>query len=320
MTISGIGGRPAAVQQLLDMRSQLDDLQRQLGTGKRSATYAGQGGLVSGLGVALRTQLANIDGYGQTTTTVAVRLQLAQNALTGMTNVATNVKTSLIQPGIVGSNGQTTTQLQARDQLDQLLNLLNTKADGRSLFSGRATDQRAVVPTDTLLNGDGVRAGLKQVIDERRQADLGASGLGRLVLGSPSSGAVSIAEDAVGSPFGFKIASITSDIAGATVSAPAGSPPAAGIDFSAATPQPGQSVSLTLNLPDGTTTTVKLTATNASPPGAGEFTIGADAATTAANLQSSLTSALTGEAKTSLLAASAMTAGNDFFNLDATHV
>ena len=47
-------------------------------------------------------------------------------------------------------------------------------ADGRYLFSGRAVDQPPVDTTDHILNGDGAKAGLKQVIDERKQADLGA--------------------------------------------------------------------------------------------------------------------------------------------------
>jgi enoyl-CoA hydratase/carnithine racemase len=36
---------------------------------------------------------------------------------------------------------------------------------------------------------------LKQLIAERNQADLGASGLGRLVLSSPTPTSVSVAED-----------------------------------------------------------------------------------------------------------------------------
>ena len=63
--------------------------------------------------------------------------------------------------------------------------MLNTAADGRYLFSGRTVDQEPVASTDQILNGNGAQAGLKQVIDERKQADLGASGLGRLIVGAP---------------------------------------------------------------------------------------------------------------------------------------
>ena len=44
MAVAGIGGASAlSLQAIADMRSQLDDLQRQLGTGKKSDSYAGLG-------------------------------------------------------------------------------------------------------------------------------------------------------------------------------------------------------------------------------------------------------------------------------------
>ena len=62
MTITGIGPRSAfALQSLADMRGQLDDLQRQLGTGQKSVTYAGIG-LERGLAVGLRARLSAL-GY-----------------------------------------------------------------------------------------------------------------------------------------------------------------------------------------------------------------------------------------------------------------
>jgi flagellin-like hook-associated protein FlgL len=125
---------------------------------------------------------------------------------------------------------------------------------------------------------------------------------------------VAVAEDSI-SPFGFKLASITSNAAGATVSAPSGSPPSMGIDFSAA-PNPGETVTLRFNLPDGTSENLTLTATTNSPPGANQFTIGADGATTAANFQTALTGAIGKLAGTALTAASAVAASNDFFSAD----
>jgi flagellar hook-associated protein 3 FlgL len=62
---------------------------------------------------------------------------------------------------------------------------------------------------------------------------------------------------------------------------------------------------------------VVLTATTANPPGPNQFTIGANAAATAANLQSALTSSVAKLADTSLVAASAIAAANNFFDTDA---
>ena len=81
MSISGIGTRSAlAVQSLVEMRRQLDDLQRQLGTGKKADTYAGIG-LDRGLAVGLRNRVSALDGYDSTISNVDVRIDLAQNAL-----------------------------------------------------------------------------------------------------------------------------------------------------------------------------------------------------------------------------------------------
>jgi flagellin-like hook-associated protein FlgL len=319
MSVSGIGGRTqATVQRLVDMRQQLDDLQRQLATGKKSTTYAGLG-LDSGLGIALRSQLSGLSGFDQTMTTIGVRLDLAQTALTRMVAIGNEAQTALNQDGTLGASGQSVPQSNARSELDELLDLLNSEVDGRYLFSGRDVDKPAVASTAQILDGDGTRAGLKQVIAERRAADLGAAGRGRLDSAA-AGGTVTLSEDVAGSPFGFKLASASTDIAGATISGPSGSPPAVTLDLGAATVQPGQSVTFALTLPDGSTETLRLTATDSAPPAAGAFTIGADPTATAANLNVALGDGLAALAGTKLVAASAMAAAGDFFNLDATHV
>ncbi|HET9904779.1 MAG TPA: flagellar biosynthesis protein FlgL [Xanthobacteraceae bacterium] len=319
MVVSALGGRTqATVQQLVEMRRQLDDLQRQLATGRKASNYADLGA-ASGLTIALRSQLATLSGFDQTMQTVGIRLELAQTALTRIGEIGSATKASLLQDFTIGSDGQAQAQRNARSRLDELLDLLNTQVDGRYLFSGRTVDGPAVASGAEIIEGDGARAGLRQVIDERRQADLGADGLGRLVLDAVGN-TVSLAEDAAASPFGFKLAAASTDIAGATVAGPAGTPPSLSIDFGAATPQPGQTVTLTLSLPDGTTETLRLTATASTSPAAGEFAIGASAGATAANFRAALDTSLHALAGTRLVAASAMAAGAEFFALDATQV
>ena len=107
----------------------------------------------------------------------------------------------------------------ALSNLDEILGLLNTQAGDRYLFSGRAADQPAVESLDHIMNGDGARAGLKQVIAERNQADLGASGLGRLLISAPTVTSVRRREDVV-SPFGLKLAGVNSTLGNATVTGP----------------------------------------------------------------------------------------------------
>jgi flagellin-like hook-associated protein FlgL len=164
------------------------------------------------------------------------------------------------------------------------------------------------------MNGNGAQAGLKQVITERNQADLGADGLGRLVIPSASGSTVSVSEDSASSPFGLKLSSVSSSLTGATVTGPTGSPASISLALGATNPNNGDSVSFTFSLPDGTTQTLQLQATTSTTPGANQFTIGVTPAATAANLQAALTAGVSQIGATSLTAASTMAASNDFFD------
>jgi flagellar hook-associated protein 3 FlgL len=206
----------------------------------------------------------------------------------------------------------------ARTSLDELLSLLNTQAGDRYLFSGRATDTPAVETMDHILNGNGAQAGLKQLISERNQADLGASGLGRLTISAPTATSISVDEDAV-SPFGFKLASISSNLTNGVVGGPAGAPPSVSIDLTGGNPNDGDTVTLNFTLPDGTSEKLTLTATATPSPGANQFAIGATPAATTANLQAALTAGIGKLAGISLAAASAVAAANDFFSADANN-
>ncbi len=307
--IKGVGSQTALmVQPLFDMRRQLDDLQRQLGTGKKADTYAGLG-LDRGLTVGLRTQLSSMDGYDDTIANVGLRANLAQSSLTRMAAIGRDVKSAAFKAstGGVGVSHET-----AYAALGEIVGLLNVQAGDRYLFSGQATDKPSVASLDEMLNGDGVRAGLKQLISERNQADLGASGLGRLVISNPAPGTVAMAEDAVGSAFGFKLAGVNSSLTGATATGPAGAPASVSVALGA-NPVAGETVQFRFDLPDGSHEIIALTATASATPGKNEFSIGATANATAVNLQGALTTAVTELADTALTAASAIAASDNFF-------
>jgi flagellar hook-associated protein 3 FlgL len=317
MSVSSIGAQSALImQQLVQMRSQFDDLQRQLGTGQKSATYAGLG-INRGVTVSLNSQLSAISGYDNTIDNVMARINLMNTALGNMIDITTTVKSAMVQAnGVSNGSGALVAQQTGQSSLDQLLALLNAQAGDRYLFSGRATNTPAVETLDHIMNGDGARAGLKQLIFERNQADLGIDGLGRLTIGG-SGNSVQVDEQATS--FGLKLASITSTVTGATVSGPTGSPASESIDFSAAVPNPGETATLRFNLPDGTSENLTLTATTDSPPGSNEFTIGTTPGQTASNFQTALNTAVGKLAGTSLTAASAIAASSDFFNADANN-
>ena len=319
MGVTGIStGTTLTLQSALDMRDRLNDLQRQLGTGKLSTSYAGLG-LDRGLTIGLRSQLNSISGYQETITQVGVRLELMQTALSQVSSIAQQVK-GLVLGSEFKLNGDTQTlgQKTSAGMLELLVASLDTNADGRYLFSGRTVDQVPVETTDHILNGDGLKAGLKQIIDERKQADLGASGLGRLVISGPGPTQTTLTEDAV-SPFGFKLVGAVSTVPGVVVTGPVGAPAALTVDLAGPNPSVGETVRFTFTLPDGTSRDLTLTATASTSPKPGEFTIGATPTLTATNLQAALTLSLGTLANTELVAASAVAAGNDFFNTDASN-
>ena len=158
-----------------------------------------------------------------------VRLSLGQTALGRISDIADSMKGAAFQSTSTGDSGSATSQMTASNNLDEVLGLLNSQAGDRYLFSGRAADQPAVDSLDHIMNGDGARAGLKQVIAERNQADLGSNGLGRLAVSAPTVTSVAVAEDAAGSPFGLKLAGVISTLGNATVYGPTGVPPAVSV-------------------------------------------------------------------------------------------
>jgi flagellar hook-associated protein 3 FlgL len=525
MSISSIQNGYFQSQLIDGMQTQLTQLQTELGTGEVSQNYAGIGD-DRGLAIALQSQLSSITNYGNVISTVGTRLTTAQAALSAI-DAATNQVAGAFpnSPFTLNQNGQTADQTTATGELGQVIDALNTQVGGTYLFSGTASTTPSVTSMNDILNGNGSQAGLDQVISERAQADLGANGLGRLVIPAPGNspatveasgaalapdaiasltgadisslsatggtlvingqsitinpgddatailgdingaaattgvsawldsghhlvlqsanaatginigggssasalsdlglsvgmtnpvnlvtqGAVtapqtltiavganpaltvtfgtgagqvstlagleaalsgppglaggtasvdpatgnlsvtalngsdsitlggtanlaafgvavgttppstgtqaSLSEDVAGSVFGMKIAGVSSSLTGATVTGPSGSPAGVSVDL-ATNPNPGDSLTYTFNLPDGTTQQLTLTATTSSSPGADQFTIGSTPAATASNLQAALTTGVKTIAATSLTAASAVEAANDFFQDD----
>ena len=313
MAINSIGSSTSLLgQSVLNIKNQLNTLQVQLATGEKSTTYSGMG-TGEGFAIAARAQLSNITGYQSTITNVGTTISAANTALQALSSTSSNVETAANSGSqTLNSNGQTAGQVTAISQLSSMLSILNTQGGNGYIFSGAATNTPSVATADAILNGNGAQAGLTQIISERQQADLGTTGLGRLTVSAPTTTSVSLAQDS--SPFGIKLGAVSSTLTGATVTGPAGSPAAISVDLGATNPNPGDQLNITLNMPDGTTQSIKLTATTTSPPPTGSFTIGATPAATAANLQTALTTSITTVANTSLVAASAMEASSNFFD------
>jgi flagellar hook-associated protein 3 FlgL len=334
MAINSIGFNNSLFgQAVLNLNSQLTNLSTQLATGEKSTTYSGMGS-GEGFAIAARQQLSNISAFTTTITNVNTSINAANTALQSLSAISTTVQSDAAStPQDINSTGQTIGQQNALTELSSMVGILNTQAGDRFLFSGSAINTPAVADANSILNGSGTQAGLKQVIAERAVAD-GTTGLGRLTISTPTTTGTapatttsfSVAEDAAGSPFGLKLSSVTSSLTGATVTGPSGSPAAVSFSFGSTNPNPGDAVTLNFNLPDGTTSSVTLTASSTTPAPANTFAIATlpggapDPATTAANLNAALNTAIGKVANTDLVAASAVAAGNDFFDPSSSAV
>ena len=146
---------------------------------------------------------------------------------------------------------------------------------------------------DVIMNGDGTRAGLKQLIDERRQADR------RRQRARPAA--------CFGAHPPHRSVSTRMPSRRSASSWPAPRPRSdrrdrdrpgrlAGLADRRSrrnqSESPARPIRFTFTLPDGTSQDLTLTATTSAPPGPNQFSIGGSSAVTAANLQAALTPAL----------------------------
>ena len=164
---SAVNRRPQ-IQALVDLRAKLDDLQRQLSTGKKAVDLCRARRRSRRDG---RPALAIVGESAATTPppTMCRRASISRRPRSAACRIISNsVKTAMMQGSYgTGAIGYNTAQTTAQFSLDEMLSLLNTRAGDHYLFSGRATDQPAVESYDHILNGDGTKAGLKQIISER---------------------------------------------------------------------------------------------------------------------------------------------------------
>ncbi|MBR1129646.1 flagellar protein [Bradyrhizobium iriomotense] len=316
MSISSINYSSSVLgAQIRNINQQLTDLSTQLSTGKLSQNYSGMG-TNEGFAIASRAQLSNIAAYTDTITNVNVNINLANTALQSLTTIRNTVQTgSASTAQDLNVNGQTVAQNTAAAQFGSMVGVLNTQSGNRYLFSGTAVNTQSVANAGDIINGTTTQAGFKTVMAERQAADLGANGMGRLVQTQPTPSSVRVSEDVAGSPFGLKIKAVSSTLTGATVTGPSGSPVSFSVDLNGTNPNNGDKLSIQFTLPDGTTEQIDLTASTATPTPAGSFAI--DTTTpgnTATNLDTALNTAIKKLANTSLVAASAVTAGDNFFN------
>lgn len=299
------------IKNITAMKERYDKLQTQLATGDKASTLAEMGS-DRYFDLALRQRMARMEGYQQSISTVNLRLEVLDTVMSRLDTIEADARAAAISGGggTSGLNFQTTPTL-AASRFDEVMTLLNTDVAGRYMFGGNRTDSKPVGTPSDLMNGVGARVGFKQVASERKLADLGADHLGRLDIGALAD-TVTLGEEST--VFGMKLSGITTTSSEIDVTPPAGGPPPS-LTVQVGTPLPtaGDKVQISFTMPDGTEEQLTLVATTGTP-GDGEFQIGADADSSAANFQTSLTASVKHLAETKLVSASAYAAAENFFN------
>jgi flagellar hook-associated protein 3 FlgL len=308
------------VQQLLSLRRELDDLQLQLGTGRKANTYAGLGALRQS-SLDARAKLSSFDGFKQTIDQLDVRVSVMQAALTRFMDMTTEQRGANLDTVLVTvDERQSTAQKGARQRFEEAISLLNQEVDGRRLFSGRATDVPATRSPVEIMEGSGSRMGLRGVIEERVRADRGVPlvegpasyAMGRLAVSAPGAAPVTIT-DGGPMPFGFDITGLTSFMGNLAVTDDGASP--RNVSFQATgQPRLGETMELRLALPTGRDISVRLTA-SLEVKKTGDFQIGATPAATTENMRTALLGAIDKATNTELRADSTLFASDRFFDV-----
>lgn len=319
MTITSYGSgayRSARTDTYVSSRTQLDGLQRQLTTQKRSETFSGLG-IDRRISLDLNAKISSIDSWLSGIQLANVNLKLMSGAVEIFAKLTSETVTDTRSNSYVpSSTGLSAPQIMAEEKFKQTLDLLNTNVNGRYLFSGRTSDVEPVAGFQDIFYGDGAgRDGLETLIKERQLAD-GADGQGRLTTAVAGTTAT-VTREAVNAAYGFQLATppATTNSAALVINPVVGPPAGFSVNV-VGPPLAGETLRFKLGLPDGTTQDVTLTAraTGMTGDDATSFEIGADPAATAAAIGTSIAAALSKGAQTELRAASAVYTANDFFS------
>ncbi|MHC0051986.1 flagellin [Actibacterium sp. D379-3] len=133
------------------LKTQLDTLVQEIATGQT----ADQGARLSGDFMplsAIERSLTALDAYKTTTAEAALMTQAMQVSLDNLAGAADQVTPALLLAG--GAPEATllaTTGADALGKLEQAVAALNGAVTGRALFSGAATDTRALAPADVMM-------------------------------------------------------------------------------------------------------------------------------------------------------------------------
>ena len=136
--ISSLAASTSLLQQIFRTRSELFDLETQVGSGKGSQDYKGIGTDTQRL-INLENTRSQLQQYIKNNEQMDLRLNIAATAVEGLNDVVRDFRNVMLDFETSDKKDQTTVkdiQDNAFRSLQSLQSLLNTEVDGRFLFSG----------------------------------------------------------------------------------------------------------------------------------------------------------------------------------------
>src|SRR5438445_526854 len=182
MAVNSIGNSNFLLaQSIQDLKGQLDTLQTQLSTGKKSTVYSGMG-INEGFAIFARAQLSNLSAFTTTMTNINTTIDTTSTALQSFGDIATQVKSAAGSGGaIVTGTGQTVGQQTALLQLKTMLEMLNTQAgttEDTQLPVSTATPPpsgSAAIGTTSTATAANLKAALKTAVGTLASTSLAAA-------------------------------------------------------------------------------------------------------------------------------------------------
>jgi len=175
MTLNAIGDLARGLTlrtRSTEIKSQIETLSYEMSTGQVADVSGRVGGDYSHL-LDLDRKIAQLDAFAIATSEARLFSDAMQQSLSMFSDSLGEISGSLLA---FGTSNQAVTHAQAADQarneLDSMISALNTRAGGRSLFAGTATDAAPLESSETLLSALRTQlAGLTTVTDIRQAAE-----------------------------------------------------------------------------------------------------------------------------------------------------
>ncbi len=166
---------------VLNMQDRMENLQVQLSTGKKAHSLSELGN-DRNFDMTIRSRQSRIEAFQSNISMVNLRLDFLSNSMERLDEIEADSRGTVASGGI-GSQGSNmiTTKTLASARLDEVMVLLNSEINGRYLFGGSFSDTPPVASFSEIMDGEGGRDGFKTVVNERKLADAGVDGKGRLV-------------------------------------------------------------------------------------------------------------------------------------------